>query len=195
MGDPRLVKRLGWRVRLLLVWTGWGCEASPPLAPPLGCGAEEKMAPLLSAQHVPIGTSITWNAEPPSSGQHYGVWAAFKEHSTPVPRGYYVHDLEHGAVVLVYNCDRLAPGLPCASVVQGLRDAAAAIPSDPICAAPVRVRVVISPDPLLPRVVGAAAWGHSYLADCVDAASLTRFATRYYGMGPESLCADGVSTF
>ena len=84
----------------------------------------------LPPDHVPVGTPVTYNSNPPSSGPHYPVWAAFKEYDAPVDRGYYVHNLEHGAVVFLYKCED-ADGCP--DVVQALRDAAATVPSDPLC--------------------------------------------------------------
>jgi hypothetical protein len=39
--------------------------------------------------------------------------------------------------------------------------------------------------------VAAAAWGHVYRADCVDAASLTSFIIEHYAKGPENFCVPG----
>ncbi|HSY24462.1 MAG TPA: DUF3105 domain-containing protein, partial [Polyangiaceae bacterium] len=73
-----------------------------------------------------------------------------------------------------------------------------ALPDDPLCAEEstgVRVRTVITPDPLLDVPVAAAAWGYTYKADCVDAPSLMAFATEHYGNGPEVLCGNGTTSF
>ena len=146
----------------------------------------------LAPDHVPVGTPLEYNSNPPSSGAHYGTWAAFKEYTAPIDRGYYVHNLEHGAIVLLYKCED-ASGCP--DVVQALRDAAAALPADPLCETStrgqVRARVVIAPDPLLDVPVAAAAWGFTYRARCVHPASLQKFAREHYGQGPESICVDG----
>jgi len=147
--------------------------------------------PLLPATHVPIGTDITWSSNPPSSGPHYPIWAAYQAYASPVPRGYYVHDLEHGAVVLLYNCPS-----GCPDVVAALQAVSDAIPDDPLCAGEgVRVRTVITPDPLLDVPVAAAAWGWTYKAQCADVPTLTSFALANYGNGPEVLCANGTTQF
>ena len=120
--------------------------------------------------------------------------------ATPVPRGYYVHDLEHGAVVLLYHCDADADA-GCADVVAELQKAVDALPDDPLCTSiadrndGVRVRAVITPDPDIPTAIAAAAWGWTYTADCVDLPSLTAFAREHYGQGTEQLCGNGQAQF
>jgi hypothetical protein len=68
------------------------------------CRVEIDHPPVLPGTHVPVGSTIQWNSNPPSSGPHFPIWAAYQSYTAPVPRGYYVHDLEHGAVVLLSNC-------------------------------------------------------------------------------------------
>lgn len=148
--------------------------------------------PLVPGGHVAIPSDVTYSSNPPSSGPHYPIWAAYKTFATPVDRRYYVHNLEHGAVVFAYRCTD-ASGCP--QVVAALEAAAASLPTDPLCAAPTRVRAVITPDPLLDVAVAAAAWGWTYKAECVDAASLAAFAQSHYGQGTEQTCSDGQDTF
>ncbi len=148
--------------------------------------------PLLPASHVAIPTEVTYSSNPPSSGPHYPIWAAYKTWPQPVDRRYSVHNLEHGAIVFAYQC---ADDAGCADVVAALEAAAATIPTDPICVAPVRVRTVITPDPLLDVPIAAAAWGWTYKADCLDLPSLSAFAQAHYGQGTEMICSDGQDTF
>jgi Protein of unknown function (DUF3105) len=148
--------------------------------------------PYLPALHVPVGTHVDYDSNPPSSGPHYPIWAAYQEWPAPVQREYYVHDLEHGAVVLLYKCP---DGGPCPEIVDALRKARDAIPDDPLCGGTgVRVRVVITPDPLLDVPIAAAAWGWIYKAQCVDLPSLTQFARDHYGQGTEPICTNGTTT-
>ncbi len=136
--------------------------------------------------HVDICSPIIWNSNPPSNGEHYPIWAAFKTYTTPVPRGFYVHDLEHGAVVLLYNCPS-----GCDAEVAQLQALIDARPNDPLCVAPVNARMVLTPDPLIPTKFAASAWGYTLTADCVDPAAFTQFINDRYGMGTEVLCNDG----
>lgn len=168
-----------------------------PIKMPGSCKGTTASPAASPSPHVAPGTSVTWASEPPSSGPHFPVWAAFREYSAPgVPRGYYVHDLEHGAVVLLYNCALVAGGTAgCDEVVESLRNVVAKIPNDPLCTSPVRVRFVLTPDPLLQRAVAAVAWGQTYVADCVDETEMGAFVTAHYGQGPESFCTDGTTSF
>jgi hypothetical protein len=159
--------------------------------PDASCPVTIASYPLLAAMHVAIPSNIQWNSNPPSSGPHYPVWAAYGQSHAPVPRGYYVHDLEHGAIVLLYNCGDAG----CADVVAALHAVSDAIPDDPLCIGArqgVRVRTVITSDPLIDAPVAAAAWGWTYVAECVDFATLEQFALEHYGHGPESTCGDGL---
>ena len=173
-------------------------DASPGLDaayfPDASCLVEIDSPPLLPAVHVPIGSPIEWDSNPPSSGSHFPIWAAYQAYTSPVPRGYYVHNEEHGAIVLLYQCDDAA----CPEVAAALQSVSDALPDDPLCAAAgqgVRVRTVITPDPLIDVPVAAAAWGWVYRAQCVDLPTLTAFAQQHYGQGPEVLCADGTTQF
>jgi hypothetical protein len=142
-----------------------------------------------TASHKDIGTPIEWSSNPPSSGDHFGQWATFKEYTSVVPRGYLVHSMEHGAVLLLYKCD--AP--PCTETVEALRRVRDAVPNDPLCTPAVRARVIIAQDPLLDVPVAAAAWGWIYKAQCVDEPSMTQFAKDHYAQGPENFCSPGQS--
>lgn len=142
-------------------------------------------------QHVPEGTVISYNSNPPSSGPHYPVWANFKEYSAPLDEGYLVHSLEHGAVALLYKCNPAAP--ECAPTIEALRKIRDSIATDPRCSSDIRVRIIIAPFPRLEVPVAAAAWGFTYKADCVDVPTLTQFVNDYYAKSPEDICVPGRS--
>lgn len=167
-----------------------------PYHPDASCLVTIDTPPLLPATHVAIGTDVSYDSNPPSSGPHYPIWAAFQEFQAPVDRRYYVHDLEHGAIVLLYNCALASGGdAGCEALVQGLRDAVTSLATDPLCDPSIRVRTVITPDPLIASPVAAAAWGWTYNAACLDAPTLRQFAKDHYGQGPEQVCAQGTTTF
>jgi hypothetical protein len=139
--------------------------------------------------HVLTCTSVEYATNPPSSGDHWGFWAAFKEYAWPIPREVYVHDMEHGAVVLAYRCDD-----GCPEVVAMLREVTLEATSDPLClevpgSSP--TRIVITPDPKLDTPIAAAAWGATYTATCIDKSSLASFVAKAYGKGPEATCFPG----
>jgi Protein of unknown function (DUF3105) len=151
------------------------------------CNAVTKSASGLTQQHLAVCSPTDYPDNPPIGGDHYGVWAAYQSYTFPVPRGFWVHDLEHGAVVFSYNCpdgcdDEVAQ-------VQALIDA---LPVDSLCEGMgVARRVVLTPDPLLDVRWGLSAWGHTLRADCVDADRFTQFYLNHFGLGPEALCNPG----
>lgn len=175
--------------------SGDAAAGRPRLAKPIiveaACPIVIDSPPLLDSPHVAIDTPVTYNSNPPSSGPHYPIWAAFQEFEKPVDRRYTVHDLEHGAVVVSYNCQAKGAG-DCAAILAGLRAAIATIPNDPLCDGQgTRVRAVLTPDPLLDVPIAAAGWGFTYRAECLDPKSLGAFLRDNYGLGPESTCASG----
>jgi hypothetical protein len=141
------------------------------------------------ATHVDMGTTLAWSNNPPTSGPHYPVWAAWDRQYAQLPRGNYVHNAEHGGVILLYRCDP-----DCPDVVASLLDVARAMPADSKCSAPVTKRVIVTADPLLPDGVQVAAvsWEHAYTASCFDDYVAT-FAAEHYAKGPEDVCADGAN--
>ena len=167
-----------------------------PVTVPGPCEISVDAPAFLPAVHVAIGTHVEYDSNPPSSGPHYPVWAAFQTWPTVLQREYYVHDMEHGAVVLLYKCDHAAGGAAggCADTVAALEQVRAALPDDPLCDKSIRVRVVITEDPLLDVPFAAAAWGWTYKAKCLDVPSLTDFAKAHYGQGTEPICANGATT-
>jgi Protein of unknown function (DUF3105) len=161
---------------------------------PLGdgtCGARARRVGTIPGVHVDPGSGpISWITNPPSSGNHYAVWARWGAWPN-LARGHWVHNLEHGGVALLYQC----PSGTCDDTRDALVRAAAVFPGDPACgpadASPARVRVVITNDSVITTPIAASAWGAVYEATCVDAASLRLFYTMFAGHAPEDLCADG----
>jgi hypothetical protein len=161
-------------------------DAAPFDAGP--CNVRIDVVPLVDSPHVPDGTPIVYSSNPPSSGPHYGTWANFQEFTHPLEDGYLVHAMEHGAVLLLYDCP---PGAACDAIVAALRAVRDAIPADPLCDPAIRTRVILAPRAANDVAVAASAWGYVYRADCVDAASLTTFILDHYAKGPENLCVAG----
>lgn len=161
-------------------------EFEPVAAPESACGAVYTQEPVPSEPiiHSKACSALSYSSNPPSSGPHYGTWADFIEYETPIPRGNWVHALEHRAMVVVYNCD------DCDDEVQAARDWIDGLPEDPACARYGRLRrVVLTPDPLLDVRFAAAVWGHTLRSDCFEAEVFDQFRREYPGSGPENTCA------
>ncbi|MCE9571749.1 MAG: DUF3105 domain-containing protein [Deltaproteobacteria bacterium] len=151
------------------------------------CVTTTEAFPLAAGTHVPVCSGVTYPTNPPTSGAHYPVWAKYQAYSAPVSRPFWVHDLEHGAVVVSYNCPA-----GCDAEVAALIAYLDARPADPLCTAPVRNRFVVTPDPLLDTTFAASAWGFALRSTCFDLPALGAFIDAHYAHAPENLCADGV---
>jgi uncharacterized protein DUF3105 len=153
---------------------------------PLSCGTIVTQYAVDPSPHINQCFPVVYSSNPPTSGPHYPIWAAFQTYTTPVPRGFTVHDLEHGAIVISYKC---AGG--CAAELAALQAYVDARPADPLCAAPVKSRITITPDPLLDVPFAAAAWGFALTSQCFDLPALGAFIDAHYAMGPENFCVPG----
>ncbi len=166
-------------------------DASVPVLVDAACGAAIEAHEVLASPHVDTSASLVYNSNPPSSGPHYSEWARWGIYREPVARGYLVHSLEHGAVVLSYRC---ANADACPMLHDALAAFVARLPPEPLCVAEgLRRRIIVTPDPMLaPSVtIAGAAWGFTYTASCVDDRSLETFVLGTTGRAPENFCADG----
>jgi hypothetical protein len=155
------------------------------------CGAVERAFPLESAVHTTACAEIAYSTNPPSSGMHYGVWPSFKAYDTAVPRGFLVHALEHGAVVIGYSCE------DCDDEVDAARALIAELGPDPLCCAEpsctgASSRLILTPDPRLDTAWAASSWGFTLTADCFEPDAFRAFVEAHRGRGLEAVCSDGV---
>ena len=151
-----------------------------------GCNAVLYEPPVLSSPHVDACSDLDHLSNPPTSGPHYGSWAQFKNYDEPVPRGFLIHAMEHGAVLFLYNCTN------CDDEITAIQDYIASKPTDPACLPTVDRRVIASPAPWLDVPFAVAAWGFMLKADCFDADQIDAIYDDRYAQGPEDLCASGI---
>jgi hypothetical protein len=91
--------------------------------------------------------------------------------------------MEHGAIVIVYNCPCGCPEEVAAA--QAMIDA---LPVDADCVAPTKRRVILAPDPKLDVRWAASAWTWTLKGSCFDAASFSAFAQAHYAKTFENFC-------
>jgi hypothetical protein len=138
-----------------------------------------------SRDHFPPCSDIAYPVHPPASGDHYDRWADFRIYDQPVPTGFLVHALEHGAVIFNYDCPS-----GCPEVIAAFDGAIADHGVDPACDG-VDARFIVAPDPDLEAPIAITAWERVYTATCLDEESLLEFVETHYAQGPEDLCARG----
>jgi hypothetical protein len=151
--------------------------ATADAAPSCATCAVELATPVFEgANHALECTPLTHGSKPPASGTHYGFTAAFRVYTQPVPWGFLLHSMEHGAVVIAYNC---ADGCPAdVAAAKALWEAT----TKKACGKP---PVIVTPDPTLDVRFAAAAWGATLRAPCFDRQAFAAFVERHANMGPE----------
>lgn len=176
-----------WACLLALAACGGEIDASDGVSEeplPAGCQAAVSSFPSEGQTHVDSCTKVAYGTNPPSSGPHYPVWAAFKTYDAPIPQGFIVHALEHGAVALQYR-----PKDVDAATLAAIRSWASSLPLDPKCGA--ARRAIVAPNPSLGTPFAAAAWQHTLTSSCFHGPTFARFFRDHVGRAPEDVCADG----
>lgn len=123
--------------------------------------------------HVAVGTTMTYDTDPPTSGSHYPVPQPGGFYASAIPAGYLVHSLEHGAVVVYYD----AAVVPEADLAA-LEDLAAAHPgnfSQVVC--------VPRSDSIYPVIL--TAWTRRLRLTQYDQTRIDGFVALFLGQGPE----------
>ncbi|MBM4379165.1 MAG: DUF3105 domain-containing protein [Deltaproteobacteria bacterium] len=161
------------RLRLAVAWAGLlgaaGCsKAAAPAASP-GCEALGVRTGEGGANtHVPSceDAAACGNGQnPPTGGPHCGTWMACGAFpgAGAAEACQWVHNLEHGHLVLLYNCPA-----GCTEELAALeafrKDVPAGVNGVP--------RALLVPWPTLPGKVGAVVWGTSWVGNAVDEAAL-----------------------
>lgn len=74
----------------------------------------------LSRDHVTDIAGVNYNSNPPTSGPHFTIWAKAGVYDRLISDGYLIHSLEHGYVILNYDCSKLAVSRKLYAVSQAL---------------------------------------------------------------------------
>lgn len=187
---------IGGGVLLLVAWFFW-MTARP------GAFAGEQLIADEGRAHIqsrnvdlsPTNLRPDFNHYPPSSGTHYGdlvvPWGVYTDVNTiPLPsgltfanisiEGMFVHNLEHGGVVFLYECPNNAcPELQ--AQFQTLYDKA---PLDDRFNSRKILALPYDADKLDTPIV-ALAWGHQWNTNTFDEATLLQWNKRFVNQGPE----------
>jgi hypothetical protein len=127
--------------------------------------------------HVPQGTPLTFRANPPASGTHYDNWTRSGVYTEPQAPGNWVHSLEHGYIVVLYNCPEACPDL-----VSQLRSVYEAAPKSPRFG---YQKMVVTPYANMDTRLAAVAWNRVLTMDTFDRDLLLEFYRTYLEKGPE----------
>ncbi len=168
-----------------------------PAGTPLPNGSP---APLGQAQpdmgnlHISIGSSQRYSYCPPASGPHYngagdGPIAAkyYGPDDGTKPEGW-IHNLEHGAVVILYNC---AMGACTDANAATLQNLVTTFPNSPVCGIKAGVLApVIARFDSMPAPFAALVWDKVFYLNTLDTSAILEFyKTQGELTNPEPQCA------
>jgi hypothetical protein len=172
-------------------------SAPQPSATPLPNGSPGPLGqsqPDMGNLHIPVGTSQHYAYCPPASGSHY-----FATDEGPIPARYYgpdegtrpegwIHNLEHGAVVILYNCKMGACDDTTLAALQAIPQG---FPDSPICGIKAGVLApVIARFDDMPAPFAALVWDRLLYLNTLDVNEIKQFyATEGELYNPESQCA------
>ncbi len=148
-----------------LGWWLFGPTGGPPV----------QSIPIQGQVHIQRGqTHPEYNSAPPTSGWHYGdsvaPWGISRD---PIVAETFVHNLEHGGVVVSYDCPS-----GCPDVVTKLEEIVRSYPS----------KVLLMPFLGLADTghpIAVTAWGKLAYLDTPDEGFIRSFVQRYKDKGPE----------
>ena len=127
--------------------------------------------------HIDLGTAGDYAHFPPSSGPHYGQIPDWGFYEDEVPPEYYLHNLEHGGIVILFNCPTACPETE--EVFFTLLNTAP--PEDVFN----EVKIIVSPNTKIDSPVIALAWGWELDLAQADLDLLLDFYNRHVNQGPE----------
>jgi hypothetical protein len=132
--------------------------------------------------HYRVGSEISTWGDFPSAGNHWGAWAPWDTvYTKPVKRGFSLHNLEHGGLVLSYGCSSPNQSTECreaAENLSALKDAFG------------ETRVIVTPDPEQPSLYAARGWRVGYSSDCFNQDRMLEFMSENFRNGREDIDAD-----
>ncbi len=147
------------------------------LSVPLGV---EQSVPSMGAQHVPVNSQhAKYNSTPPTSGPHYDTPASWGKYDNGLPEETWVHDMEHGGVVFLYNCPQACPDLT--SKLEALLKDRAAFSKYGYA------KFIIMPYSKIPNKLTLVAWSYYLPLGDYDDALVRKFIRDHQDKGPEDV--------
>jgi hypothetical protein len=147
---------------------------------PASVPADGVEMPDMGHLHVAVGTKITYATCPPSSGPHYAAAGAgpirpgFYGPDAKAEPGGWVHDLEHGYIVVLYRGDIGSTDL---QAVQRFVDKAPSTPTAEACG--YRAKIIVARFDDMATPFSVLAWDHLLPLKTWDANAALAFAQRW----------------
>ena len=181
-----------------LVFLVVGLHAPKAISP--AAGAQQhvgEQVPLETAIHIPPGTHAHYLTDPPASGQHYSLrgeaplpWGFY---SRPYPPEDWVHNLEHGGIVILYECPQpqqpagatlVETDLSCPDNQSPVQDFMSSAPREALFN---EVKIVATPYAVPGHRFAIVAWGWRLFMDSWDSSLAEKFYEAHVDNGPERI--------
>lgn len=157
---------------LLIMGGGWWIvkESSKPLP---GESVEDQGKKHVSHEEW---EKFTYNSNPPTSGPHDAEWIRAGVYDSPQGEGNLVHSLEHGYIIISYNCKKVSEGKACDDLKKQLKEVAEGQKLS---------KLIVVARPQLDVPIALTAWTRIVKMDKVDRDLIRRFIESYRDHGPE----------
>ncbi len=184
----------------------FACAAqfSPAPTPSPAPGATQRLGYVetdTGREHIAVGSFVKYALCPPASGKHYNATGegpikatVYGPDDQVVPEGW-IHNLEHGGLVLLYRCT--GNDTACSDSGQAaLRQFDASFPNSPICNLPAgSIGPVVARFDQMKWPYAALVWGLVLPLDSLDTQQvLALFGQSGERTNPEQLCARPTAT-
>jgi hypothetical protein len=175
---------------------GADSSAATPAATAAATGSAAQVAPAvaLGTHYPPQGhkhfaegesTAFHYNSDPPTSGPHKELFNDTFVSPTPLPKLLQVHLLEHGNVLLQYNCE--CPDVAAALAQIAYEYDAQQVPPSHLQPLPADVQaaeegglaVIVAPYPGMKHKIALTAWTRLATLDRVDKSKIEGFINAY----------------
>ncbi len=153
----------------------------------------------LARQHLDVGEKARYTYCPPASGAHYNQAGQgpirpryYGPDDPTTPQGW-IHNLEHGGIVILYNCKNGCDG----AALQELQSLAQNFPDSPVCHIPrgTNVSPVIARFDEMNAKFAALVWDRILFQDTLDTNQILEFyRTEAERNPPELLCTPASPT-
>lgn len=132
--------------------------------------------------HIQPGDEHTpYNSDPPTSGAHYDVPAAAGFYTEAPEDEHLVHSLEHGYVIIWYNCDDLTSE-ECEQLQDDIHFAMEQAGNSPLTDTP---KLIAVPRPGMDALIALTTWGRLDKFDAFDDKRIVNFIHDFRDKAPE----------
>jgi hypothetical protein len=150
--------------------------------PTLGTPGTDEGTP----SHIDPSTQWTYKSYPPTNGPHYSVSGSAPDPWGTVDtlvEGQFVHNLEHGGIVVLYNCPS---GSDCTSLKNSLTNYVQKLaPLEPTYN---EAKIIMTPySNGMQKKVALVAWKYIEFLDSYDQNAITQFYENHVDQGPEAV--------